>query len=124
MIQSRRGALESRVDRLEARLVDIMMPPAVDRPLSRVEVAELRALQDDYRARFPGEIDDWPEPVLNDFLAYHCACDGAAARLDHLADRARSPEERATNRALAVAIDSMDLDQLDLFMAEMAAAHG
>ena len=58
---------------------------------------------------------------LDAFMAYHAGA--RAARMAHLRERCRSPEERAqNNRALAVAIDAMDWDTLDLFMAEMASS--
>ena len=114
---TRRGSLESRVARIEAQLAE---PPASDLPLSRHEQRELVELERAHQARFPGEIDEWDAAMLADFMAYSCADHGPAARLDHLRRRARPPEEIAAERALEMAIGSMDRDQLDAFMEAMA----
>ena len=106
----------ARIERLEARLVVEL--PAADLPLNRVEVAELAELQREYSSRFPADVDDMSMAELDDFLGWHAG--EQAARMAHLADRARPPQQRAEDRALALAINSMDLETLDLFMAEMS----
>ena len=117
MIQTRRGALENRVERIERAIAE---PPQVDQPLSRHELRELRELEQARQARFPGEIDQWDAAMLADFTVYSAGAGGMAQRLDHLRRRSHGREQTASDLALEMAIGSMDRDQLDAFMEAMA----
>jgi hypothetical protein len=110
----------ARVDRLEAKL----RPPAPPfASLSAWERRELVELEADYRARFPGDVDEWSREQLDDFLGtYATGHDGVAPRLAELRRRAMPASEQAELRANEIAIAAMTADELDQWIAEMVRA--
>jgi hypothetical protein len=109
---NRRDA-RARIERVEALA-------GIHGPLGLSEAAELRRLELDRAARFAGDVDDWTDDQVEDYLEYQTGQE--AARLGHLRERALPPAEQARQRALAIALEAMDDSQLDEWMAETSRA--
>src|SRR5262245_2841956 len=69
-------------------------------PLSRTELAELRRLEAQYDAEFPGCMHEWPTEKIYDYIMSHSvsARGGWMERLDILRERNDTPEQRAADR--------------------------
>lgn len=91
-------------------------------PLSRAETIELARLEVEEQQFVPGPIDELSSDQLDDAFRYFCGQIGQAGRLSQLRYRALPVAEQHELRATEIALAAMTADQLDEWMAEMAAA--